>query len=193
MDLLIAHEKYLESGAHIGTRLATTDMKKFVYKYRKDKLVMLSIDQIDKRVREMAQLLAKYDLSKVAIISSRVYAVPAAKKFAELTGARVFTGRFVPGTFTNPSRKDFFEPSAVFVCDPRIEHQALIEATELGVLTVGLVDTDNNLRYLDFFIPCNNKGKKSVPLIFYLLTRELMKEKKMISSDAEFKAKIEDF
>ena len=193
MELLIPHEKYLEAGVHIGTRIATTDMKKFVYKYRKDKLVMLSIDQIDKRIREMAQLLAKYDLSKVAIIASRVYAVPAAVKFGELTGAKVFTGRFVPGTFTNPSKKDFFEPAAIFVCDPRIEQQALIESTELGVLTIGLVDTDNTPKYMDFFVPCNNKGKKSVPLIFYLLARELLKAKKVISSDAEFTAKPEDF
>jgi small subunit ribosomal protein S2 len=193
MDLLIPHEKYLEAGVHIGTRIATTDMKKFVYKYRKDKLVMLSIDQIDKRIREMAQMLAKYDFSRVVIVASRVYAIPAAKKFAELTGAKVFAGRFVPGTFTNPSKKDFFEPSVVFVCDPRIEVQALIESTELGVPTVGMVDTDNSLRYMDFFIPCNNKGKKSVPLVFYLLAREVLKAKKQISSDAEFTAKPEDF
>lgn len=193
MDAQVPHEKYLEAGVHIGTRVSSKQMKKFVYKYRKDKLVMLNVDLIDKRVQDMAQMVAKYDLSKMAVIASRVYAVPAARKFSELTGARAFAGRFVPGTFTNPARKDFFEPEIVFVCDPRVERQALIEATELGVLTVGLADTDNSLKYLDYFIPCNNKGKKSVPFIFYLFTKELMKAKGLIKSDEEFTSKLEDF
>lgn len=193
MDAQVPHEKYLEAGVHIGTRVSSKHMRKFVYKYRKDKLVMLNVDLIDKRIHDMAQMVAKYDLSKMAIIASRVYAVPAARKMSELTGAHAFVGRFVPGTFTNPARKDFFEPEVVFVCDPRVERQALIESTELGVLTVGLADTDNSLKYLDFFIPCNNKGKKSVPFVFYLFTRELMKAKGLIKTDEEFTAKIEDF
>jgi small subunit ribosomal protein S2 len=193
MEGLAPHEKYLEAGVHICTRVSTKHMRKFVYKYRKDKLVMLNVDLIDKRITDLAKILAKYDLSKVAVIASRVYAVPAARKFSELTGAKAFVGRFVPGTFTNPSRKDFFEPEVVFVCDPRVERQALIEATELGVLTVGLADTDNSLKYLDYFIPCNNKGKKSVPFVFYLFTRELMKAKGLIKGDEEFVSKFEDF
>lgn len=193
MDVQVPHEKYLEAGVHIGTRVSSKQMKKFVYKYRKDKLVMLNVDLIDKRVQDMAKMVAKYDLSKMAIIASRVYAVPAARKLSELTGAKAFVGRFVPGTFTNPARKDFFEPEIVFVCDPRVERQALIEATELGVLTVGLADTDNSLKYLDYFIPCNNKGKKAVPFVFYLFAKELMKAKGLIKSDEEFTAKPEDF
>lgn len=193
MDLLIPHEKYLESGVHIGTRIAVRDMQPFIYRYRKDKLCMLSIDQIDKRIRECAAILSKYDPSKIAVVASRVYAIPAAKKFAEAIGARTFAGRFVPGTFTNPRGQNFFEPEVIVVCDPRIERQALIEATELGIPTMGLLDTDNVLRYIDYFIPCNNKGKKSVPLVFYLLAREYLKARGTIKSDEEFSAALADF
>jgi small subunit ribosomal protein S2 len=187
------HEKYLEAGVHIGTRVSSKWMKRFVYKFRKDKLVMLNVEMIDKRIAEMAKILAQYDLSKVAIVASRVYAVPAAKKFAEIFGAKSFIGRFIPGTFTNPSNSNFFEPEVIFVCDPRVEKQALVEGTYLGTLNVGLADTDNSIKNLDFFIPCNNKGKKSVPFVFWLLSKELMKAKGMIKDDSEFKYKPEDF
>ena len=187
------HEQYLEAGVHIGTRVSSKYMKKFVYKFRKDKLVMLNVEMIDNRIKDMAKILANYDMSKVAIVASRVYAVPAAKKFAEIFGARAFLGRFIPGTFTNPSNNNFFEPQVIFVCDPRVEKQALIEGTFSGALNVGLADTDNSIKNLDFFIPCNNKGKKSVPFVFYLLVKELMKAKGLIKDDSEFKYKPEDF
>jgi small subunit ribosomal protein S2 len=187
------HEQYLEAGVHIGTRVSSKYMKKFVYKYRKDKLVMLNVEMIDNRIKEMAKILANYDMTKVAIVASRVYAVPAAKKFAEIFGAKPFLGRFIPGTFTNPSNEKFFEPQVIFVCDPRVEKQALIEGTFSGALNVGLADTDNSIKNLDFFIPCNNKGKKSVPFVFYLLAKELMKAKGLIKDDSEFKYKPEDF
>ncbi|MEM3771481.1 MAG: 30S ribosomal protein S2 [Candidatus Micrarchaeia archaeon] len=186
-------EKYLEAGVHIGTRVSSKWMKKFVYKFRKDKLVMLNVEMIDSRIKNMAKLLSKYDMSKVAVVASRVYAVPAAKKFAEIFGAKSFLGRFIPGTFTNPSNENFFEPQVIFVCDPRVEKQALIEGTFSGTLNVGLADTDNSIKNLDYFIPCNNKGKKSVPFVFYLLSKELMKAKGMIKDDSEFKYKPEDF
>lgn len=186
MDLLISHEKYLEAGVHIGTRTATREMRKFVYKFRKDKLSMLNIEQIDKRIRECAKILANYEPSQIAIIASRVYAIPAAKRFAELTGATVYTGRFVPGTFTNPTKSNFSEPKLIFVCDPRIERQALIEAATLGMPTVGMADTDNTPKSLDYFIPCNNKGKRSVPLIFYLLAREILKAKGKTDEEITF-------
>jgi len=186
MNLLIPHEKYLEAGVHIGTRTAMREMRKFIYKFRKDKLNMLNIEQIDKRIKASAKILAKYEPSEIAIIASRVYAIPAAKKFAEVTGAIVYTGRFIPGTFTNPSMKNFTEPKLIFVCDPRIEKQALIEATNLGVPTLGLADTDNTPKHLDYFVPCNNKGKKSVPLIFYLLAREYLKARGQSEEDIKF-------
>lgn len=193
MDLLISHETYLEAGVHIGTRIITREMRPFVYKVRRDKLSMLAIEQIDKRIRETAKALAKFDPAKVIIIASRVYAIPAAKKFAEIIGAKAYIGRFVPGTFTNPSRSDFSEPIAIFVCDPRVERQALRESVELGIAAFGLVDTDNVLKGLDYAIPCNNKGKKSVPLIFFLMAREYQKATGAITSDEQFQWKISDF
>ncbi|MEM3369834.1 MAG: 30S ribosomal protein S2 [Candidatus Micrarchaeia archaeon] len=186
-------EQYLEAGVHIGTRVSSKWMKKFVYKFRKDKLVMLNVEMIDSRIKNMAKILSKYDMSKVAVVASRVYAVPAAKKFAEIFGAKPFLGRFIPGSFTNPSNENFFEPQVIFVCDPRVEKQALVEGTFSGALNVGLADTDNSIKNLDYFIPCNNKGKKSVPFVFYLLAKELMKAKGMIKEDSEFKYKPEDF
>jgi len=42
-------------------------------------------------------------------------------------------------------------------------------------------------------LPVNNKGKKSLALVFWLLAREVLKAKGKITSDDEFTHKIEDF
>jgi small subunit ribosomal protein S2 len=62
----------------------------------------------------------------------------------------------------------------------------LIEATDLGIPSVGLADTDNTPKFLDYFVPCNNKGKRSVPLVFYLLAREYLKAKGKTDEDMKF-------
>ncbi|VVB65451.1 30S ribosomal protein S2 [Candidatus Gugararchaeum adminiculabundum] len=192
-DLLIQQEKYLEAGVHIGTKIKCADMIRFIYKEREDRLFVLDLRKIDERIKYAAKVIANYKPEDVAVVASRLYAENAARKFCELTGAKLISGRFVPGMFTNTIRPNFAEPKLVLICDPRGERQAAIEAGQRGVAVIGLCDTDNRTSFIDFVIPCNNKGRKSLALIFYLLARELLKAKGVISDYSDFAAKLEEF
>ena len=44
-------------------------------------------------------------------------------------------------------------------------------------------DTNNQANNLDLVVPCNNKGKKSLGLFFYILMREYLKSMGKIKSD----------
>ncbi|MFH1306429.1 MAG: 30S ribosomal protein S2 [Candidatus Micrarchaeota archaeon] len=191
--LLIKQEKYLETGIHIGTKLRTIDMARFIYRMRNDGLYVLDLRKVDERIRLAGKVLSKYEPSDIVIIASRTYSSLAAKAFAKLTGCKVVSGRFIPGTFTNVARDDFTEPKLVFVSDPKGERQAVVECGKMGIPTVGLCDTDNFTMFIDWAIPCNNKGRRSLSLIFWLLARELAMTGGKVSSYDEFKLTFEEF
>ncbi len=185
--MLTKQEEYLESGIHIGTRLKTPYMKNFIYKVRPDKLYVMNLESIDARIESAAEMIARYDPDKIMVVASRLYAIDAAEKFCELVGCRILKGRFQPGTLTNPKSKHFFEPQLIIVSDPRTEIQALKESSFRGIPSIGLVDTDNSARYLDLVVPCNNKGRKSLNLVYRLLAATVLKLRG--DNDAEAKAK----
>lgn len=190
---LIKQEKYLEAGIHIGTKLRVIDMTRFIYRTRSDGLYVLDLRKIDERIRMAGKLLSKFDPEGIVVVASRAYSSQAAKRFAQITGSQVFEGRFIPGIFTNVSRDDFAEPKLVIVCDPKGERQAVVECGKMGIPTVGLCDTDNFTMFIDWVIPCNNKGRRSLALIFWLLAREMAMNSGKISSYDEFQPTLEEF
>lgn len=184
--MLLKQEKYLEAGIHIGTKMRTFDMKHFVFKTRDDGLHILDLRQIDARLREAAKIIARYRPEDVLVVASRTYSGNAASKFSALTGVGLIRGRFVPGTMTNIQLPNFREPKLIFVCDPKNEREAVMEAAKTGVPVIALCDTDNETKYVDYVVPANNKGRKSLALIFCLLTRELMMSQGKIGSYDQF-------
>ena len=112
---------------------------------------------------------------------------------AEHTGIKVLDGRFRPGTLTNPNAKGFFEPDLLILTDPLADAQALHEAKNIGIPVMGLCDTNNETKYFDLVIPTNNKGRRALALVYWLLTREILKEKGKIKSYDDFKSTVEDF
>ena len=190
---LIPQEKYLETGIHIGTRFKTSDMKKFVFKMRDDGLYILDLRKIDERLREAAKIIGKYKPEEVVVVASRLYSGNAAEKFSKLTGVGILKGRFVPGTMTNVNLPNFREPKLLVVCDPKGEWEAIREAAMTGVPVVALCDTDNNTAFVDWIVPANNKGRRSLAIVFYLLTRELMMSQGKIKSYSEFEPRMDYF
>lgn len=192
-SLALSEETYMTSGVHIGTRQKTSDIKDFIYKVRNDGLYIIDVKKTDERIKKAAKFIANFDPNDTLVVSVRQYGQKPIKKLAEFTGIQVLAGRFRPGTLTNPNSKGYLEPELLIVTDPLADQQALHEAKNIGIPVVGLCDTNNETKYLDMVIPTNNKGRRALALVYWLLTREILKEKGKIKSYDEFKPTVEDF
>ena len=192
-SLLAPAEDYLKSGIHIGTKFKTKYMEKFTYKTRPDGLTVLNIQQIDERIRLAADMLSKYAPEEIVVVSRRENGWKAVRAFGQATGARVFAGRYVPGMMTNTRLKDFIEAKIMLVIDAWPDKNAVLDAYKIGIPIIGLCDTNNNANYLDLVVPCNNKGKKSLGLLFYILTQRYLLNRHIIRRAEDFKLKMDDF
>jgi small subunit ribosomal protein S2 len=192
-NLLVSEDVYLTSGVHIGTQQKSADMKQFIFKVRSDGLYVLDVKQTDLRIRAVARFLSRYSPESIMIVSARQYGQKPAKVFAKAIGAQVIAGRFVPGSLTNPALPQYVEPEVLFVTDPAADQQAVAEALNVGIPIVALCDANNETRNVDLAIPTNNKGRRALACVYWLLTREILKERKVLASDANFKMTIDDF
>ena len=172
---LIPVDEYLAAGVHIGTQQKTEDMKRFVYRVRADGLYVLDVKASDERIKIAANFLSKFDPARILVVSARQYGQFPATMFAKVTGAKSVVGRFIPGTLTNPEYRDFVEPDVVVVTDPIGDSQAVKEAVDVGVPVIAMCDTNNMTTHIDIVIPTNNKGRKALALIYWLLAKEITK------------------
>ncbi len=189
--MLVEKTEYLTAGVHIGMKSCTPYMKQFIYKVRDDGLAVFNLQKVDNRIKIAADFLSKFE--KIMIVSKKDNASKVIKSFAEAVNGKAISGRFLPGTLTNPSYKGFYEPDVVFVADPLIDDQAVKEAKRKRIPVVALCDTFNIVRDIDMVIPVNNNGKKSLALIFWVMTREILRNRKEIKKDSDFKKTIKDF
>lgn len=176
-ESLVPVEEYLAAGVHIGTQQKNDDMMKFIYRVRGDGLYILDIRETDGRIKTAAQFISKFNPAEVLVVTSRQYGQYPAKRFAQAIGGMHKVGRFIPGTLTNPNMDGFIEPRLVVVTDPIGDAQAIKEAVQTGIPVVALCDTNNSTKYIDLVIPTNNKGRKALSMVYYLLTREVLKER----------------
>ncbi|MBI1974177.1 30S ribosomal protein S2 [Candidatus Micrarchaeota archaeon] len=192
-DALLSLEKFLESGVHIGSKFRNGEMKRFIYKTRPDGLSVLDVSVINERVRVAARFLSRYEPSDILVVAGRTYAQKPAQKLAEMIGAKCIAGRFTPGTLTNPGSDFFVEPKIALIADPPIDRQAIKESVTARVPVIALCNTGNTTADIDYIIPANNNGKKSLALVYYLLAREILKNRGTIKSDEEFTTPMDDF
>ena len=176
-ELLVPQDTYLKSGIHIGTKFKTKYMSSFIYKTRPDGLSVLNLQKIDERLKIAANLIAHYEPDKILVASRRENGWKAVKAFAQFTGCKAFHGRYPPGILTNPNLKNYIEVDLIIVTDPWPDRNALTDALRIGIPVIALCDTNNQSNCIDFVLPCNNKGKKSLGLIFYILGREFLRKK----------------
>lgn len=174
-ESLIPMDEYLAAGVHIGTQQKTEDMKKFIYRVRPDGLYVLDVKASDERIKIAGSFLSKFEPMRILVVSARQYGQYPAMMFAKVVGAKSLVGRFIPGTLTNPQYRNFMEPDVVIVTDPIGDSQAVKEAVDVGIPVIGMCDTNNMTENIDLVIPTNNKGRKALALIYFLLAREILK------------------
>ena len=187
-QFLVPLDEYLKVGIHIGTKFKTKYMAPFIYKTRPDGLVVLNVQEIDKRIKLAANLISQYNPEDILVVCRRENGWKSISLFSKLTGIKIFAGRYPPGILTNPNLKTFMETKLILVVDPWPDKNIVRDAIKIGIPVIALCDTNNETNNLDLVVPCNNKGKKSLGLIFWILAREYLNAR-----NKEMKEKIEDF
>ena len=192
-ELLIDEDTFLTCGVHIGTKQKSKDMEPYVYKVRDDGLRILNVNMTSEKVVEASQFLKDYDPKDVLVVSARQYGWKPATKFAESCGFECIAGRFTPGRLTNPEMRFFIEPKVIVLTDPAADAQAFREATNISIPVIAMCDSNNLTTNVDIVIPGNNKGRRSLALIYWLLSREILRIRGELGADEDLEETIDDF
>ena len=190
---LVEVDKYLSAGVHIGTKVKTASMAPFIYKVNPAGLTILNVQKIDERLRIAAKFLARYKPEDILVIGRRENSWKAIKKFAKITGVKYFVGRYPAGVLTNPQLETFTEPKIVLITDPWPDKNAINDAVKIGIPIIALCDSNNTTRAVDLIAPCNNKGAKSLGLIYWILANEYLHENGTLPKTKTIDIPVEDF
>ena len=183
----------LATGIRVGTQVKTKFMVPFITKASPEGLYMLDLDITLEKIKTVAKFINRLGTDNLIVCSGRQYAETPIEKFCEMLGAKKLLGRFMPGTLTNPSLPYYIEPKLVFISDPQVDEQAIIEATNAGIPIVGIANTDNLTSNLDVIIPANNRGRKALATVYWLLVRQILIERGELKENEAMKYQIDDF
>ncbi len=186
-------KKILSTGIRVGTQVKTKFMKPFITKASPEGLYMLDLDITLEKIQTAAKFINRLGTDKLIVCSARQYANTPIEKFCEVLSSKKLLGRFMPGTLTNPSLPYYIEPKLVLISDPQVDEQAVMEATNAGIPVIGIANTDNITSKLDLIIPANNRGRKALATVYWLLVRQILIEKGELKEDEQMKYEIDDF
>lgn len=161
-----------------GTQVVTKSMSRFVTEPGRDGQYNFDLDTTYSRIRTAAKFIKRTMMGDggpagVLVFSSKDLARESIESFCKETGATPKTGRFMPGTLTNPSLDYYTEPRIVVVSDPQADAQAVTEATNAGVPVVGISSTEGMPFRVDIVIPANNRDRRALEGVYKRLAEEI--------------------
>ncbi|MEK6893832.1 MAG: 30S ribosomal protein S2 [Nanoarchaeota archaeon] len=192
-DTLVPIEDYLKSSMHLGTRVITPNMRKYIYKRRADGLAVFNTAMLDSTVKEAGEFLSKYAPEDMIVVCKREAGWHAVKLFAETLGIRSFTKKYPAGILTNTNLANFFETKLVLICDPWLDKNALTDANIVGVPVLSVCDSNNYAFGIKQIVAGNNKSAKSLGMIMYLLAKIYIKNRDMKVHLPEIEQFIDDW
>ncbi|KAI5148332.1 small subunit ribosomal protein SAe [Enteropsectra breve] len=161
-----------ESCTHLGGARVTNIMQDSIMNQREDKINVFDIEHMWQKFVLAAQAFVGLNNSQlITAISGKAFGRKPVLKFAENLSCRSYTGRFMPGSFTNTLIKNSCEPRLIIVSDPVFDKQAVAEASRINCITIGFCNTDANKEFVDIAIPVNNRSPKSIGVCFFILAR----------------------
>lgn len=178
-NTLVPIEDYLKSSMHLGTRVITPNMRKYIYKRRADGLAVFNTAMLDSTVREAGEFLSRYAPEDIIVVCKREAGWQAVKLFSETLGIRSFTKKYPAGILTNTNLANFFETKLVLICDPWLDKNALTDANRVGVPVLSVCDSNNYSFGINQIVAGNNKSAKSLGMIMYLLAKIYIETRKM--------------
>jgi len=190
---LVSLEEYIKAGVHIGTKIKNKQTKKFIARVRSDGLAIIDVMKLDERLRLSTKLLSKYEPYQILAVGRRETARKPLQMLNKYTGINVYPKRYPPGLLTNPALDIFKDVDVVIITDPILDRNALLDAYRTGKITIAFVDTNNSLGYIDIAIPANNRGAKSLALLYYIIAREYLRNRGLLSKREELPVSYEEF
>ena len=176
---LTSIEDYIKTAAYLGAKVVTPTMRPYIYRRRLDGLAILNTLLVDKKLKDALNFVVKFKPDEWVLVCKREAGWRAAQMFSELTGVKVFTKKYPSGILTNTDLSNFLETKMVFICDPWIDKNALVDSKKIRIPVVGICNTNNHTTDIDVVIIGNNHSNKSLGLFFWLLSKEYMKAHKI--------------
>jgi small subunit ribosomal protein S2 len=186
-------KKILATGIRVGTQVKTKFMRPFITTASPEGLYMLDLDITLEKIKTAAKFINRIGTDNLIVCTGRRYAETPIEKFCEMLDCKKLLGRFMPGTLTNPSLPYYIEPKLVLISDPQVDEQAITEATNAGIPVIGIANTDNITSKLDVIIPANNRGRKALATVYWLLVRQILIERGELKENESMKYEIDDF